>query len=251
MIHYHGTPISGNKVDSARFLSGRHAMISFFRPDDASVVMDVCQSFVLDNGAFSHWKAKKGKVNVADYHAWVESFYGHPGLDWCLIPDSIGGTEDENIELITTWLRIGCRVEGVPVWHLHESLDYLKWMTGSFRTISFGSSGEYAVPGTQSWENRMVEAMGVCTDELGRPRCRLHGLRMLDPAIFSRFPFSSADSTNAAVNAGSLSRFGMYKPPTAAQRAEVIANRIEVHNSSPCWIEQSKQEDMFNETYSS
>ncbi|MCY1562980.1 hypothetical protein D9M68_1004500 [compost metagenome] len=58
---------------------------------------------------------------------------------------------------------------------------------------------------------------------------------MLDPAIFSRLPFASADSTNAAVNGGSVSRFGMYCPPTAGQRAAVIADRIEAHTSAPIW----------------
>ena len=51
--------------------------------------------------------------------------------------------------------------------------------------------------------------------------------------IFTRLPLSSADSTNAAVNSGSLSRFGSYLPPTVAQRAEVIAERIEANNSAP------------------
>jgi hypothetical protein len=37
------------------------------------------------------------------------------------------------------------------------------------------------------------------------------------------------------VNGGSISRFGMYAPPTAGQRANVIADRIEAHNSSPTW----------------
>jgi hypothetical protein len=78
----------------------------------------------------------------------------------------------------------------------------------------------------------MNAAMGAVCDK-GRPRCKLHGLRMLDPAIFSQLPLSSADSTNASVNSGSLSRFGSYLPPTAAQRAAVIAARIESVNSAP------------------
>lgn len=88
----------------------------------------------------------------------------------------------------------------------------------------------------------MAVAMNAICDEHGRPACRLHGLRMLDPAIFSRLPLSSADSTNAAVNSGSLDRFGMYLPPTAAQRAAIIAERIEAHNSSAIWLRQPVQE---------
>jgi len=55
---------------------------------------------------------------------------------------------------------------------------------------------------------------------------------MLDPAIFQSLPFASAENTNAAVSDGSISRFGMYAPPTAGQRANVIADRIEAHNGA-------------------
>ena len=36
-------------------------------------------------------------------------------------------------------------------------------------------------------------------------------------------------------------RFGAYTPPTAAQRAAVIADRIEAHNSAPIWTRQALQ----------
>ncbi|MNN93162.1 hypothetical protein D3C81_2115550 [compost metagenome] len=84
--------------------------------------------------------------------------------------------------------------------------------------------------------------MDAICDDYGRPTCRLHGLRMLDPAIFQFLPRASADSTNAAVNGGSIARFGMYTPPTAGQRANVIADRIESHNSAPIWLRETQVE---------
>jgi hypothetical protein len=81
----------------------------------------------------------------------------------------------------------------------------------------------------------MDEALAIACDSDGRPLCKLHGLRMLNPDIFTRIPFSSADSCNAAINAGSTKRFGMYMPPTAQQRADVIASRIEASNSAAIW----------------
>lgn len=236
MIHYHGTPMGGSRQDAARFLIGRHALVSFYRPDDLPVVMDVCQSFVLDNGAFSHWKAGKGDIDFNRYHAWVQQLAGHPGLDWCLIPDKIDGTEDDNVDLVTRWLKTGSKVEGVPVWHLHESMEWLDYLVRNFRTVALGSSGAWRTPNSGSWWVRMAEVMAVACDDSGVARCRLHGLRMLNPAVFSRLPLVSADSTNAAVNCGSLARFGMYKPPTASQRAAVIAERIESHNSAAVWV---------------
>lgn len=243
MIHYHGTPMGGTRQDAARFLSGRHAFVSFARPDDLGIVGEVCQTFALDNGAFSLWK-KGGDVDVEAYHAWVHSMAGHPGLDWCVIPDKIDGSEQDNVDLVTLWLRLGSRVHSVPVWHLHESLGWLDYLVSNFERVALGSSGQWATPGTDAWWARMGEAMSVACDSQGRPRARLHGLRMLDPAVFARLPLASADSTNAAVNCGAIARYGIYTPPTAAQRAEVIAERIEAHNSAPCW-QPSPQQELF------
>jgi hypothetical protein len=68
---------------------------------------------------------------------------------------------------------------------------------------------------------------------------------MLDPAIFTKLPLTSADSTNAAVNNGALDRFGMYVPATASQRAAVIADRVEMHNAAQRWERVAIQEDVF------
>lgn len=235
MIHYHGTPIGGSRQDAARFLMGRHALVSFYRPDDMPAVLECCQSFVLDNGAFSHWKAGKGPIDFCAYVDWVHQFHQHPGFDWCLIPDVIDGTEEDNAELVHQWLRGGYKAKGVPVWHLHESLEWLNWLVNKFEWVAIGSSGQWAKPGTESWWQRIADVMDTCCDEYGKPKCKLHGLRMLDPDIFGRMPLASADSTNAAVNCGSVARFGSYTPPTSSQRAAVIAERIERCNSAAIW----------------
>lgn len=234
MIHYHGTPVGGTRVDVARFLMGRHAFVSFARPEDLPIVLEATQSFALDNGAFALWN-KGGDVDVIDYATWVATVARHPGFDWCLIPDKIGGTEDENRALLDRSLPMLPPHRSVPVWHLHESLDWLAQLCDRFPRVALGSSGQWATPGSAGWWRRMSDVMRVVCDDQGRPRTHLHGLRMLDPDIFTRIPFASADSTNAAMNSGSLSRFGSYLPPTASQRAEVIAERIEAHNSPPIW----------------
>jgi hypothetical protein len=233
MIHYHGTPIGGSRQDVARFLIGRHALIPFGRKDDTGAVLELCQSFCLDNGAFSHWKSGKGKIDFDGYLRWAQSLCRHPSYDWALIPDIIDGTENDNLAWVLKWVRSGTRAKGVPVWHLHESLDYLSWLADSFEIVALGSSGEFKTPGNDKWWKRITECMKVVCFSDGKPRCKLHGLRMLDPAVFTKLPLSSADSTNAAVNCGSVSRFGMYVPATSAQRAAVIADRIEANNSAP------------------
>lgn len=238
MIHYHGTPIGGSRQDAARFLIGRHALVSFAYQQDMPIVADVCQSFVLDNGAFTAWK-QGGEVDVDGYVEWVAQWYRHPGFDWALIPDVIEGKEEDNDYLIRKWPKT---LPGVPVWHMHEPTARLLYLARNWRTVALGSSGEFASVGTPQWWERMNQAMRTICDDNGRPICKLHGLRMLDPQVFSNLPLSSADSTNAAVNSGSLSRFGMYVPPTAAQRATVIAERIESFNSAPVFQVKPTQE---------
>lgn len=231
MIHYHGTPMGGKREEATRFLMGRHALVPFFYPEDLPTVAEVCQSFVLDNSAYTVWNSG-GKLNVPGFIAWVREWCRHPGFDWALIPDVIDGAEAENDELEALWRDEGMERYGVPVWHLHESLERLTRLCREWRTVALGSSGKWSKPGHPAWWSRMREAMTACCDDKGRPSARLHGLRMMDPAIFTKLPLSSADSTNAAQNSGG-SR--VYQPATSSQRAAVIADRIEVHNSAEVW----------------
>jgi len=246
MIHYHGTPIGGSRQDTARFLVGRHALIPFCRQDDIGPVLDYCQSFCLDNGAFSHWKKGDGRIDFDAYWVWVHQFWNHPNFDFALIPDVIEGSQQDNVYLIMKWLRAGGKAKGVPVYHLHESMDWLEWLVDNFETIAIGSSGAWSHPGTQGWWKRIRTLMRVLCDDKGRPKCKIHGLRMLNPEVFRKLPLSSADSTNAAINSGSISRFGIYPPATSSQRAAVIADRIEQYNSSAFFDFNFETMDLFN-----
>jgi len=235
MIHYHGIPIT--PTDAAiRVLQARHAMVSFARPEQVAMAAEVCQSFVCDNGAFSTWKTKK-PFDPSGYLDWLHDWNQHPGFDWCLIPDVIDGSEDENRKLCEAWPLP--RHQSVPVWHLHESLDYLRWMCESWPRVALGSSGKWPDPGVTSWWERISEAMAVVCDRRGRPLCKLHGLRMLSPAITSHLPLSSADSCGVGRNIGLdivWDRPGKYlqglpKPV----RAQIIADRYERHASASFW----------------
>ena len=236
MIHYHGTPIGGPNADKARFYQGRHACVSYAHPDDLEVVCECCQSYFVDNGAFSFWRSGKA-VDWDGYMEWIDQLPRHP--DFYLIPDIIGGTELENRNLV---FKYGRKHGAVPVYHLHESMEYLDFLCNNYGMVAIGSSGQWPNPGTNSWWARMEEVMSVCCDSNGRPRVKLHGLRMLDPAIFTLLPLYSADSTNVARNNNQINRFGMYVPPDAGRRACVIADRVEVHQSIDFWHRQEQMQ---------
>lgn len=229
MIHYHGTPCGATREDVSRFLAGRHALIPFLRAEDIGTAAEVCQSFCVDNSAYTAWK-QGVKIDWDSYYRFCDEWHRHPAFDWAIIPDVIDGTEADNDALVDDWPK---HIEGVPVWHLHETLDRLDRLCERSR-IALGSSGEYAMVGDDRWWRRMSQAMDViCVD--GRPRTKLHGLRMLDPILFTRLPLASADSTNAVRNSSGYRRFGMYVPPNASTRMEIIAQRIERHQSAAVW----------------
>lgn len=244
MIHYHGTPIGGSRQDVARFLMGRHALVPFPRRDDMGIVGEVCQSFVFDNGAFSVWK-RGAVLDVAGYTAWCNEYHLHPSFDWALIPDVIEGAEEDNDAMVADWPK---HIRGVPVWHMHESIDRLVRLGHDWPIVALGSSGAWPTPGVGAWWDRMSDAMTALCDPAGRPPCRLHGLRMLAPRVFTKLPLASADSTNAAVNCNGKRWEGPYAPATAWQRAAVIADRVEAHNSLSHWpMDKEARIDLFGD----
>ena len=234
MIHYHGGPITPRSA-AIQAWSRRHAMISFANPQQIELAAEVCQSFSLDNGAYPLFTGGSGDVDVFAYAEWVKAWCHHPGFDWLLIPDKIDGDEADNDRLIADWYDHvdTTKIESVPVFHMHESLDRLDQLVCTWRRVAIGSSGEYWEVGSDKWWARMHEVMGVACYGGEIPKCKLHGLRMLDPTIFSHLPLSSADSTNVARNIGIDVRWsGPYVPPSKETRALVLIDRIENHASA-------------------
>jgi hypothetical protein len=231
MVHYHGTPFGGSNIDCARFFQGRHACVPFRFQQHIGIVAEVCQSMMLDNSAFSAW-TRGEEVDFSAYIEWVFEWHRHPAFDFAIIPDVIDGGTEENDALVKAWPS---DLRGVPVYHLDEPLSRLDALADRFDRVALGSSGAYSDPGSSAWTRRMTRVMHRITDDEGRPVVPLHGLRMLDPAIFRHLPLSSADSVNASRNANQEDRFGMYCPPSSGVRADVIARRIEQYQSAARW----------------
>lgn len=221
---------------------GRHALVSHADPKQLPTAAEVAQSFILDNGAFSAWM--KGKPpNWPAYYGWVEEWLHHPGFEWALIPDVIDGNEEQNDQLIVEW---PFRHLGVPIWHLHESLERLRRLCEEWPRVALGSSGEWRTPGTGRWWQRIGEAMNaVCID--GCPRCKLHGLRMLSPRIVPFLPLATADSAYVSVKVGRANWGGCYKDASDEIKAAVLVARVEAYQAATEWQGIPKQQEFFGE----
>lgn len=254
MIHYHGLPITPDHA-CAQIIHGAHVLVSHRYPDQLGLAAEVSKSFVLDNGAFSAWKSGKPVSDWQPYVEWSSEAMTHPNCDWLIIPDVIDGSERENDELIGWFLskwaarRKYANAECVPVWHLHESFGRLARLASWFTRVALGSSGEFATPKTPAWWSRVVAALRHISDRHGKLPCKIHGLRMLDPAIFTRLPLSSADSTAVARSIGIDGKWtGSYQPPTKTARGLIMRQRIEHNNSArtiPDVCQESQRELFF------
>lgn len=237
MIHYHGMSGSGTHKDAISLAQGRHVFISYADHGGLAKIASVASSFALDNGAYSAWTRNK-PMDYDGFVDFVRKWHNHPGFDWAVIPDVIDGDESANDEWVDAWPK---ELTGVPVWHMHESLDRLARLADGYERVALGSSGTYSMPGSEGWWRRIGQAMdAICLD--GKPICKLHGMRMLDPRIFTRLPLASADSTNAERNGQMEKYWGAYAPPTRGQRSAVIAWRVEQHQSAETWVPDPQME---------
>lgn len=229
MIHYHGGPITPDTC-AIKAWKARHALISFAHPVQLNLAMQICQSFILDNGAFSLWKAGK-QVDWPSYYQWVNQLRNHPRFDFAIIPDVIGGTEQENDKLLDEWpfpLH-----QGAAVWHINESFERLIRLAIKYPTVCIGSCAEWDVSHPTKFLARARLAISKICDANGQPICKLHGLRILNQRIFTQIPLSSADSTNVAINIGKDKNWrGTYQPQSKETRAAILVERIEHFNSA-------------------
>jgi hypothetical protein len=190
-MHYHGTPITPRAT--LLELAGRNFCVSFAEPRDVTVVHQIGQSVMLDNGAFTIWK-QGGTPDWDAWASWVEPWLDY-STTWVVLPDVIDGTEEENDRL----MRVFWNIPGAPVWHLHESLDRLKRLCDYTNRVCFGSSGAYATVGSDAWHRRIEEAFNAISDPAGRVNNWIHMLRGMSLSG-SHYPFSSVDSTDIARN---------------------------------------------------
>ena len=191
MIHYHGTPIT--PISALLEIHGRHFCVSHAAPADVARCHQIGQSVMLDNGAFSAWKTGKA-VDWSGYYAWTDRWLDCP-TTWAVIPDVITGSDEDQDALIAQWPH-GHR--GVPVWHMHESIDRLIRLTLEWPKVCIGSSAQYAVVLSPIWVQRMDAAWNA-VERHHRRTPAVHMLRGM--ALSGRdWPFASVDSTDIARN---------------------------------------------------
>jgi hypothetical protein len=190
-LHYHGTPITPNTA--LYQLAGSHFCVSYARPDNVKAAHELGQSVMLDNGAFSVWR-RGAEADWPGYYAFCERWLNYP-TTWAVIPDVITGAADDQDHLLLEWPFPD---RGAPVWHMHEPIERLLKLLQRFPRVCIGSSAEYALMLSPSWQARMDETWDAIARRFPRTPW-VHMLRGM-ACVGRRWPFASLDSTDIGRN---------------------------------------------------
>ena len=157
-------------------------------------VPDKATGYCLDSGAFTAWKQGR-RIDIDRLTAWYER---HDTADFKLTLDVIGGTEAQQRENLHILERNGQDV--VPVFH-GPRLESWRWfdeLCERYPLVAIGS----VVPNNTSpqvthWLQQLFNR--ICDPKTGKPRVRVHGLRMC--IRMAEFPFDSVDGATWAIAA--------------------------------------------------
>ena len=200
----------GSQLDDAIQLVGHHGVL------------------LVDNGAFSLHKkgvSARDEAYLEAYEAWAQDILDRCPQAIAVIPDVIGGTVEENAELVRTTMLDYERA--MPIWHMHEPISYLLHLCTDFNYVGIGSSGDYWQVGTPKWHARIAEALDAIEAwEAGSNgaylRPRLHMMRAQSEA--HAYAFDTADSCNVAMNHNRYKHEGPGYVARFAQRAAAKIN---------------------------
>jgi hypothetical protein len=162
-VIYHGTPMTPRDA-LLTVCAGRAMCVSFFRPDDVTVVEQISPLIMYDNGAFSFWRqaVKSGAEwdeadrNWQPYYDWLAQRLFEPGR-WAVIPDRPGAPSQLNDGMLNDW-PFGNEL-GVPLWHMDGPISRLGRLCDRYSRVALGWTGDpkREPVGCDAYRERMEE----------------------------------------------------------------------------------------------
>ena len=168
-------------------MRGRRVLYSFATCHGLDVPMSAA-GYCLDSGAFTAWKRDK-RIDMDRLIRWYER---HDTADFKLTLDVIGGSEAAQRENLRILESNGQDV--VPVFHgpQLESWKFFDELCARYPLVAIASVlPQNTCPTVEHWLRQIFNR--ICDKETGKPRVRIHGLRMC--VQMSKFPFASVDGS--------------------------------------------------------
>ena len=222
-----GTPVTPKSLLPS--LAGSSFCVSHADPRDLDRVIELVgeeEILVLDNGAFTHWRQGRGRIDRNEFWTWANTAQDYSPQAIAVIPDVIEGSEKENLLEVSWALREGLAwfpERTMAIWHLDESLDQLAILCRLMNFVGFGSCAEFDVQKNRAGYLARIQEASDVVDQVEADHDRrpwIHLMRGL--GVFAGLTrFESADSTNIAVN------HSRYKAEHGDDRAAFMRRRIQ------------------------
>ena len=221
-----GTPVTPKALLPT--LAGSSFCVSYADPRDLARAIDLVgeeEILVLDNGAFTIWKASKGSIDRAGFWTWANDAQARSPQAVAVIPDVIEGSEADNMAEVSLAVRdelADYPERTMAIWHLDESLEQLAVLCRVMNFVGFGSCAEYDVQQNRAGYLARIREASAVVDRVEHEYNRrpwIHLMRGL--GVFAGLVrFESADSTNIAMN------HNRYRAEYGDDRAAFMRRRI-------------------------
>ena len=184
---------------SSGFLKGeldinecKYALESFYVINDNFMkLVNNCELFLLDSGAFTFMNnKKKTKISFDDYLEEYIKFINKHNIKhfFELDIDSVVGLE--KVEKLRKRLETATNKKCIPVWHKSRGKDYFIEMCKNYEYVSIGGLVTKEIPPND------YKYFNWFIDTAHDYNCQIHALGFTNTNLLAKYKFDSVDSTS-------------------------------------------------------
>lgn len=152
-------------------------------------IMRACgKKIFLDSGAFSAL-SKKITISIDDYCAYIQR-----NADIIEVASVLDGIGDAQLTYENQLYMESKGVNVLPCFHQGEDPRYLEYYIGKYDHITLGGMVGATTQKLIQWLDTVWEKH--LTDSTGHARLKVHGFGITSPAIMTRYPWYSVDSSS-------------------------------------------------------
>jgi len=148
------------------------------------------KSFLLDSGAFTFMKKKKGNIDWDEYIVSYANFINTYKVEnfFELDIDNIVGIKE--VERLRNKLEQLTNKQSIPVWHKSRGLDYWKEMVKNYKYVAIGGIVTKEIKPEQY--DIFIHLINIAN----KNNCKVHGLGFTNLNGLKKYKFYSVDSTS-------------------------------------------------------
>lgn len=203
-------------------------------------LIDNCDMFLLDSGAFTFMNNNKGEINWKEYIDKYADFIIRNDVKYFFELDIDAIVGYEKVKEYTKYLESKVGRKSIPVWHKSRGIEEWERLTKEYDYIAIGG---FVIKEITKKDYKYIPKL---LDIAKKNRCKVHGLGFTSMENLKKLKFYSVDSTTWQEG----SRFGVVhlfdgeKIKKVHSKEKRAIKTINEHNY-PQWLKYQKYADKF------